>query len=283
MFFLGPAHTCFEREWLFVRTLSVALMRWIARRDAVQAAHSLRVWECETKSLIRTAAREIASAGRERWVVRGDIHPGASTVRVEVHTDAVLLEPPLRYQGVIEAPAVLVYSVGTNEEIVVFLYPHAAPYRKRTQYIADVIGNPDQLSGARGRRRVRGHLWALESLSYASRGHSRPGRILSRVLRKFDVSDQRFSRLFESDGEARRYRINRDLSLGIGLITGLIAGSIVLARDFGNDVRARHLNMTLDWVERAVSTWLTSGTLLFFSIMLTLVILLMAVRLIRRK
>lgn len=223
--------------------------RAVVRRTQVQrrlADISALNWRVETRELIESEVRRFAPRGHGRWVCMPAVAAG-TTFQVDVHSDELLPKALGSLELDREGPASLVYSLHPNGSVAVIASSHSSAHAGQTKpdgasqsFVIDVVTHVWQLAGSAGRARVRRHLREFGKLATVTRAHARPtpasGRFLGRLAERAD----RFAFVFQSPGEARVHRLSQESNLGIGLIAGLIASTILpLARDYGKEVADR--------------------------------------------
>jgi hypothetical protein len=136
-----------------------------------------------------------------------------------------------------------------------------------------------------------------------------PSKQSARFISKLRKKSEEFQAVFESEAEARRKYVEHDAALGVGLIGGLIASTILpLSRDAGHDAGLRAesaltkcseemkdfkgpdkdnlvalcLSSRNYGLDKGISEALSSGHVAFGSLVLAIVSLLIVRRIFRR-
>ena len=288
--------------------------RAVVRRTHVQrrlADISALNWRVETRELIESEVRRFAPRGHGRWVCMPALATG-TTFQVDVHSDELLPKVLGSMEMDREGAASLVYSLHPNGSVAVIASPHSSAHAGQTKpdgashgFVIDVVPHVWQLAGSAGRARVRRHLREFGKLATVTRAHARPTPASGRFLGRLGERAHRFAFVFQSPGQARMHRLSQESNLGIGLIAGLIASTILpFARDYGKEVADRaaktmetcktgfprdgdrlqaclkHQNYQVDMGLAAFSS---TGAMLVFALVLTLVALLIVWRITRQR
>lgn len=273
------------------------------RRDRVLVARADRQryfarvaqlnWKVETAPLIESEMKDFFSGRHGRWVLLPPVATG-TTVQADLHTDCLLPKTVGSVELIRETPASLVYSVHPNGSVAVIACSHTSAHSSKEplRYIIDVIPHVWSLAGIAGRAQVRRHLRTFAELAILTRAEAQPSRASGRFLRRLSERSEEFTAVLVPPGEARRHRLGHDANLGIGLIAGLIASTIwPFAREFGIEAGkratltmasckdgfssgprlARCLSDGTYRLDRALESFLSTGSMLLMALILTTV------------
>jgi hypothetical protein len=260
--------------------------------------------------------REISSLGGNipgRLVVLPETH-GLHTLQLDIYSDDWIPvvnkgEPYLER----ESPASLVFSLSVNGSVLVSASPHRSEASKPSAsrkidrpFVFDYIPDATYLTCPAGRQKVRGYLRDFVQLSCVTRARTLPSKQSGVFLQRLETRTHEYRAAYESRDEARRNWLGVEMNFGIGLVAGLIASTILpFAKDFGAErttdlaaIRAQCLATVKDNSDASLvkclesrqyykldvfaSKWLTTGPLMMFALLFTLVALLILMR-IKRK
>ena len=262
-------------------------------------------WRIDTSPLIQSEMKGFFSHEYGRSVVMTPLG-SRTTIQLDLHTDNFYSTELGSNNKTREGPASLVYSLHPNGSVVVIASPHSSAHTSKNSqhYILDVVPHVWLLAGNVGRAKVRRHLRIFGKLAVISRTVSLPSQANGKFLISLVERGDRFESVFQSTGEAKRHRLSQESNLGIGLVAGLMASTILpFARDFGVEIGKRAVetksnclksfvsepritacikNSSYQW-DTLLSSFLSTGSLLIFSLLLTFAGLLILLRIKRLR
>lgn len=191
------------------------------------AKTALLNWCVETADLLTGEAKQFYKRhGLQAAVTQEKEHP---QVTVKVHSHTYL--PALGDQpACAEQASSLVYSLHPNGTVAVIAYPHFSGHQKQMEgapFVLDVATHPRELAGAAGKARVRQHLRLFTRFAIETRAHMRPDLRTMKLVRKIEARAHRYRFVYESAAKAREERQKGEVTLGAGVIAGLLAGTVV--------------------------------------------------------